>query len=193
MASYFLYARLDVHKKRLILPTTSWLRWPMIAIVSLFDWLLQIEIQHAPVDRIRFIDRSQKSYLGISAWIMLAANLPISFLFFYPMQVLLLVFRRGRWLEPVAASAIGRPQLSVFWLVPVLVAHLAFIFAVNATQQYRIAFDSGRLYDLPWYLAIMCLLSLIYGGRERRPSNPAVIGPVAAEELTSPPAQSGSI
>lgn len=95
-------------------------------------------------------------------WIMLGANLPISYPICYPLSWL----RALKWgrckfsimSHPEEPGKPWRASRIVQWAL----LYLVFVTPINVRGEWAAPEESMRFWDLPWFFALMCLIAGVY-------------------------------
>ena len=137
LASYFLFADVRCGEKRWIYSKDSGFLRLVAAIVPLNDWLFQVRIETHSGRGQRFVDRDGTVYRGLMGWIMLAANLPLPFIFCYPLSWLrFLPWARSR--QPVESTPSPSYSVPGTVLAVWISLYLLFLAVVNLYEPLRI-------------------------------------------------------
>jgi hypothetical protein len=162
MATYFVFADLKPMQKMWVVPTGNGQSKVVAWVLAALDWLMQVQVVSAEVPAPRFFDGRGRSYTGAAARIMLFSNLPLLFPLFYPASLFVLARRRFgrdslRETKPVASPAIS-------WIWPFVVVHglIAYLFFINFPGPARVTFEDSRFLEMPWYVAILSLVALVF-------------------------------
>ena len=174
LGSYFLFANLRCGEKVWIYSEQQTSQRLIARLIPFLDWLFQIRLATHAGRGHRFVARDGTVYRGLLAWIMLGANLPILYLFFYPLSWLRFL-PWGRSREPIESTPTESAKCSVSWLVLWVSLYLVFLTVFNLfSSPVRLpAGPSGtqRFWDLPWFFVLMCLMAGTYHWSMVRPWN----------------------
>jgi len=161
LATYFIFAELRSGEKQWLYSSQSPLHRLLARVVPLLDWMFQVRVATHSGRGHRFIARDGTVYRGLTAWIMLGANLPITFTFFYPLSWVRYL-RWGKSSETLESAPVQSPKFSVHWLVGCLALYLVFLGIINLHAPARPQPEMRRFIDLPWFFALMCLMAGAY-------------------------------
>lgn len=154
LATYFLFSELQPGARLLALPRGS--KW-LARVVPPLDWLVQVRlVEHD--GPLTFVEPDGTAYTGGLALVMLGAALPVTMPVAYPLSALRGVFRQ-RGAAP-AGTPIPPPALSARPLLAWAFAFTVAIGLISGPLAPRIAHDTLRFLDLPWYAAGITLLAL---------------------------------
>ena len=160
LGSYFVFSNLRCGEKAWVYSDRSAAQRVVARFIPLLDWLFQIRLGTHSGPGQHFVGRDGIVYRGLMAWIMLGANLPILYLFFYPLSWLRFI-GWGRAQQPVSSPA-PSAQYSPGWLVACLALYIAFYGVINLYPPLRVPPDLLRFCDLPWFFGLMCLMAGTY-------------------------------
>ena len=160
LGSYFVFANLRCGEKMWVYSDRSPIQRFIARLIPLLDWLFQVRLGAHSGTGQHFIARDGTVYRGLMAWIMLGANLPILYLFFYPLSWLRFI-RWGRAAQPQWIPA-QSSQYPAAGLIVCLALYVAFYGVINLYPPLRVAPNLLRFYDLPWFFGIMCLMAGTY-------------------------------
>jgi len=161
LGSYFLFADLRPGAKLWSYSSQSPFHRFIAGLVPWLDWLFQVRIATHAERGHRFVDRDGTVYRGLLAWIMLAANLPISFIFCYPLSWLRFL-PWGRSHDAVETTGVQSPAVPAVATAIWMSLYLVFLAVVNLYEPLRIPAEARRFWDLPWFFGLMCLMTAIY-------------------------------
>lgn len=157
IATYFLFADLRPGARLLALPRgTRTARW-LARLVPPLDWLVQVRlVEHD--GPLTFVEADGTAYTNVLAPIMLGAVLPLTMPVAYPLTWLR-AFVRTRGVAP-AGDPIPAPALTARPLALWAACFLAALALTSIPLAPRLAHDTLRFLDLPWYAAGITLLAL---------------------------------
>lgn len=161
LGTYFLFADLKCGEKVWIYSEQRAFHRFIARLLPFMDWLFQIRLAKHSGRGHQFIDRDGTVYRGWLAWIMISANIPITFIFCYPLSWLRFL-RWGRSREPFESIAVPSTQCSASWMVTWLSLYLVFLAAFNLYAPWRLLPEMRRFWDLPWFFVLMCLMAGAY-------------------------------
>lgn len=162
LATYFVFADLKCGKKTWVYSSRSPASIFAAKIIGWLDWLFQIRLEAYAGTKQRFVDRDGTPYGGMMGWIMLGANLPISYPICYPLSWLrFLRWGRCRFSiisSPAEPARSFRSSRLVLWAL----LYLAFLTPISITGELQSPMEAMRFWDLPWFFVLMCLVAGTY-------------------------------
>ena len=159
LATYFVFADPEPGRKTLVLPETGRVTRLVEVVLPLLDWMFQVRLaKHARAETV-FVGSDGTAHRGLAAWIQLGANLPLTYPPCYPLSW---IAGRGRGDPPDDTRPVESGRAPWAALAVWLAGYLMFSAAANVHPILRLAHDTLRFADLPWFFALMCLIAAVH-------------------------------